>query len=310
MIKNVYICSAGHSGSTLLDMLIGSHSKVESMGEITHLPKNIALNTPCGCGDPVKECDFWKDSLVELEKRTNINMLTDPYAFDLGYIAAKVVVDKNYQTRFYDFSRKISHALLYAFYRYGIPLHFLVVKRFKQSILNNVELYQSVRMANGADLIVDSSKSYLKGLGVYLHNKEETRIVVLVRDGRGVFYSNVKRGFEQKKSLTNWMNYYKRALSLLDKYVDSKHMLFVKYEDLANDTKNVMMGISKFLNIEFENNMLDFSSKTHHITNGNNTRFISTSIKLDEAWRDKLTDPDISYFNDRASYLNKRLGYE
>ena len=92
MIKNVYICSAGHSGSTLLDMLIGSHSKIESLGEITHLPKNIALDTVCGCGIPVRKCSFWKKTLDQVEAKTDINVLNNPYDFDLGYIAAKVVV--------------------------------------------------------------------------------------------------------------------------------------------------------------------------------------------------------------------------
>jgi hypothetical protein len=31
---NVFICSAGHSGSTLLDMMLGSHFASESVGEL------------------------------------------------------------------------------------------------------------------------------------------------------------------------------------------------------------------------------------------------------------------------------------
>ena len=310
MIKNVYICSAGHSGSTLLDMLIGSHSKIESLGEITHLPKNLSLNTICGCGDPVKECDFWKGVLGDLGERLNIKMLSDPYSFDLGYIAAKVIVDKKHQTRVYNLSRKISHALLYVYYRYKIPLHFFVARKFKRSILNNIELYHSIRRTSGADMVVDSSKAYIKGLGIYLHNKEETRVVLLVRDGRGVFYSNIKRGFDRKKSLSGWMNYYKRALSLLDRYVDNGHMLLVKYEDLAKNTEQILRNISNFLEIEYESEMLDFSSKVHHITNGNNTRFKSSEIKLDEAWKQGLSDSDLKYFNDHALQLNRRFGYE
>src|SRR5690606_236057 len=40
---NVFICSAGHSGSTLLDMLLGTHSRAESLGELVNLPLDIEL---------------------------------------------------------------------------------------------------------------------------------------------------------------------------------------------------------------------------------------------------------------------------
>ena len=42
--KYIFICSAGHSGSTLLDMLIGSHGQCESLGEVVLLPMEFALN--------------------------------------------------------------------------------------------------------------------------------------------------------------------------------------------------------------------------------------------------------------------------
>ena len=45
MVDWIYICSAAHLGSTLLDLLLGSHSRVASLGEISKLLKNIALNT-------------------------------------------------------------------------------------------------------------------------------------------------------------------------------------------------------------------------------------------------------------------------
>ncbi len=310
MIKNIYICSAGHSGSTLLDMLIGSHSRIESLGEITHLPKNLALNTICGCGSPVRECEFWKGAISNIERKLNIDLVSNPYILDLGYISARIIVDKRHQTIFYNLARKISHGLIYIHYRHTIPLYYFLLPRFEKSINNNHLLYQSVRNYNDAGLIVDSSKAYLKGLGVYLHNKDETRIIVLVRDGRGVFYSNLKRGFDRRKSLNGWINYYQRALVLIDKYVNKEHVLFVKYEDLAKNTKKVMEDISKFIDVEYESAMLDFSSKVHHITNGNNTRFKSSKINLDEAWKNNLNESDLNYFNVKALDLNKRLGYE
>lgn len=62
----VYITSNGHSGSTLLDMLIGSHSACTTLGEI-HM---LTLNSKgvCACGAPsYRECRFWSDVGARLQ---------------------------------------------------------------------------------------------------------------------------------------------------------------------------------------------------------------------------------------------------
>ena len=54
MAKYVYISSAAYSGSTLLDLLLGSHSRIESLGEISFLAQDLAVNNRCTCGTPVR----------------------------------------------------------------------------------------------------------------------------------------------------------------------------------------------------------------------------------------------------------------
>ena len=63
----IYITSKGHSGSTLLDLLISSHSQVTSLGEIKVLsagremsPQTV-LERPCTCGaNTILDCLFWQ----------------------------------------------------------------------------------------------------------------------------------------------------------------------------------------------------------------------------------------------------------
>ena len=98
MIKYLYICSAGHSGSTLLDLLLGSHTRIESLGEVSHLPKNIALNTKCSCGENVRECSVWKPILDQLGERLGADLSKTPYKLNTGYPKATTVVDHNRQT--------------------------------------------------------------------------------------------------------------------------------------------------------------------------------------------------------------------
>lgn len=56
----VYITSNSHSGSTLLDMLLGSHSRCLTLGEIHKL--TLKSEGVCACGaDNYRECLFWAD---------------------------------------------------------------------------------------------------------------------------------------------------------------------------------------------------------------------------------------------------------
>jgi len=62
--KIVYIASQGHSGSTLLDLLIASHSKFESAGEVSPSTMRTLFSGSgpdrCACGSAVEACDRWK----------------------------------------------------------------------------------------------------------------------------------------------------------------------------------------------------------------------------------------------------------
>ena len=63
-VKVLYIMGAGRSGSTLLDMVLGSHPDVRGAGELTNAARNGWLkNEDCSCGRPVNDCPFWTEVL-------------------------------------------------------------------------------------------------------------------------------------------------------------------------------------------------------------------------------------------------------
>ncbi len=66
----VYILSRGHSGSTLLDMLLSSHDDVVSVGELKQIARQD--NPWCTCkADRVRQCSFWQRVSAELVERTS-----------------------------------------------------------------------------------------------------------------------------------------------------------------------------------------------------------------------------------------------
>lgn len=91
----VYILGVGHSGSTLLDLLLGSHSRTFSVGELIALsstgkPGRHAriLAEPCDCGASSKcACPFWGevDHRLQREHASSLRDIdlepADPAAF-------------------------------------------------------------------------------------------------------------------------------------------------------------------------------------------------------------------------------------
>lgn len=306
----IYICSAGHSGSTLLDMLLGTHSSIFSLGEISHLPKNIALDTACSCGKHIKNCAFWQLVASDIKQRTAIDIMTTPYNFDLGYFNAAVVIDKKAHTRFNRLIERIKQGINYLDLRLSVDFFGRLFSSKNRATINNFLLYETVSRIGNCDFVVDSSKSYIKAVNLYRHDPNKVRIILLSRDGRGVMQSNIKRGYNRDKSVRDWKRVYTRALPLFKRYIPNEHIHQVKYENLALQPEVELKHLCEFIGVRFEPAMLNFLSKVHHITNGNDMRFSKSSeIRFDAEWYKSVKSADALYFEENAGDLNRDLGY-
>jgi hypothetical protein len=311
MIKYVYICSAGHSGSTLLDLLIGSHSRVASLGEIDQLSKNLALDTQCACGVSVRSCPLWSEVITRVGAELGLDIMADPYALNLGYPKASTVIDYAHQTRLYLLRRNILLGLYYLRARNSVFTPRMFGYPMERAIANNLLVFDTVRDVLGVDAVVDSSKSYLKAIALYARDPESVRVLLLTRDGRGVCWSRLKRGVSRRRAVAAWRNQYARGLPLLRRHVSAAHMLHIQYEALAADPANELERICELIGQPYEPRMLDFRSKVHHLANGNDMRFASSSeVRADTEWRERLTAEDLDYFERHAGRLNRELGYD
>jgi hypothetical protein len=294
----------------LLDLLLGSHSKVESLGEISFLSQDIALNSPCSCGTPVRQCVIWRRVAERLSARLGVDIMVTPYALHLGYVNTEIRVDSPLQRRAYRVRRELILGLYYLRLHLGARFLDPLVARLDRSLANNFLVYDSFREVLDADTVVDSSKSYLKAIGVYRLNPDHVRVILLTRDGRGVLYSDIKRSRSRSESVADWIRQNTRAIPLLRKHIRTEHMLHVRYEAVAADAALEMKRICEFLELEFEPAMLNFAATVHHSTHGNNMRLQrSSGIRADNQWREHLSEDDLRYFEQRAGWLNRELGY-
>jgi len=308
-VDTLYILSAGHSGSTLLNLVLGSHSHAVAVSELTRLPANIAHNETCTCGRAIRECVYWRDVAVRLQSKLGFDMISDPRRLELGFIGAP---RGSYRGSLpYRLSWRIRRSAAYLSQLTGVSLPAFMRQRFDVGIANRLAVYDAVREASGAKVVVDASKGYLPGVAVYQAQPARTRLLLLTRDGRAVFYSNLRRGFRQSYSMSVWRNFYRNGLPVIRRRVDPNHILHVRYEDLATNPETEVRRICEFANLGYEKSMLDPGAKQQHITSGNDMRLrLNTRIQFDAKWRSELLDSDRAYFERHAGSLNRRLGYE
>lgn len=99
--KITYIAGLGHSGSTLLDLVLGTNSQVVGLGEIMPFLKrqdrNIDYKSTCSCGKLGSECDFWSniDELIKNEQDTTQSYLKLANFFFEKYGNDKILVDSS-----------------------------------------------------------------------------------------------------------------------------------------------------------------------------------------------------------------------
>lgn len=302
---NLYICSAGHSGSTLLDMYLGSHSMCESVGELSFLPMDLALNRTCGCGSSIRQCQLWSNVTKAMGVDADINS----YALNVGFLNP-TVGDPKVTNPYAKTKARLMIAAKYYQTLYG--LHFLsfLTKENDDGVVNTLKVYDVIRGLTSKKVIVDSSKHYVKAASLYQADPDKTRIILLVRDGRGVFYSNLKRGFGKRNSLNAWRRHYSNALKLFDKTVRSEHILLVKYEEFVTDPEGVLSRICQFSGVDYEPEMLKVNNVAHHNVNGNDIKFKPIdSLRIDETWKTKLPLNDLTFFESKAGDLLGRFGY-
>lgn len=311
----LFIASASRSGSTLLDLLLGSHPLGVSTGEIRRIQgfvlqdkKILSLDDEdyqltCSCGRPVGECPFWR----EVEQR---------FGASLG------------ETVFKTRQRRIWRSVLMACYMAGGPPVLRMLARFWSPIrreveigLNCVGLHKAVCSVSGASFVVDSSKSIYHYMLLHAAAPQLMRLIVLVRDGRGVAHSMV-RGSRTKQwnkgplppflqAARQWART-TRVILLFSRRTKSSHKVFLRYEDICRNHVEVLQALAKHWGLPPWRNSFEAQSKEKHIIGGSpSIRFerLLGRIQTDENWRESLDGELLEGFEKMAGRLNRKLGY-
>ena len=162
--KIIYIAGNGHSGSTLLDIILGSNKNIFSAGELTFITRDSIFDEYCSCRQMIRDCRIWTEILkIWNEKR------------EISYHRYKML------NRNFEGNRKTLNLLFHRLFS---------TTAYKDYSKATLDLFKAIHQATGASIIIDSSKTNSRI--PILNSVAEIRVLHICRDFTGVLNSSKK----------------------------------------------------------------------------------------------------------------------
>ena len=282
MAKVIYITADGHSGSTLFDMVCGTIPGVFSLGEITHfsweLYKDQNENATsaagrCSCLQKFNACAAWSKILNALNKKVGYDVYENPYRFALGFASPL----KKHAFFLGTARRAIASKSLYS-----AGSH-LVSARYPTSAANSWLLYDTISEVCGVTHVVDSSKIIVRLNMLHRMRPSDTRVVVLVRDVRGIAGSAQGRSRDPIAAVRQWYWFYERVFRTLRNA--QTDWLLVKYEDVCRNPAKERRRVAEFAGIGNVRGACRVDTREHHLVAGNRVRYKGKLEIKETDWR-------------------------
>jgi hypothetical protein len=310
----------------MLDNMLSNQDGMESVGELRLLQDHVnktysgglAWNWTCTCREAMQDCKVWgrvaelleadgTTSFSEVNTRTDVNCRTK--GFHRSMLLALLLPFRGVRRRFWGKAYKTEQ-----------------LRTLGESCYRVLSGFSKVV---GADTVIDSSKTVeqLHALIAAKPDDVTLKVVHVVRDGRAVLYSKIKRAEEYSKKADEYRGY-GASFSLISTirgwcyinfqiaiskcFFERRDFMTVRYEDLCRDREATLKRICERLEIPFGEAMLFLSSEDKHNIGGSSHRFTwnaETPIRTDERWKEGMERwPKLAYYL-FAGVPHKWFGY-
>lgn len=258
-IRILYIAGSHRSGSTLVDMVLGSLPATFSLGEIHNIKNDYERSNRCNCMNYLSECLFWKGVNHRLTRKLHVNEPCFKYSLPA--------------------LRRDVYALTVDWERLRY------VRAF----------WQAVSEESGATVLIESAKGASLLIARLIYVPHPVYVLHLVRDPRSIVNSFLREaaGSAEEYAL-NWVRT-QRSLEFLS-FILGHRYLRVRYEDFCNQPEVVVRGICRFIGIDYDSKWLNWPKHTHHSISGNWRTAAKTGnglIKERTRWAEELSAQEI-----------------
>ncbi|MFQ5796789.1 MAG: sulfotransferase, partial [Candidatus Bipolaricaulia bacterium] len=263
----IYILGSGHCGSTLLDLLLNGHSQILGLGEIKSIGKYTASAEESG--DNWVHTPFWQKVKGCYEKTSQASFA------QIDISNPKWSIARSWDAEDIETWTRPNDLLLSCIHR-----------------------------VSGAKMLTDASKFphrlyLLQRAGLF-----DIRVIHLVRDGRAVMNSYIRKYGDFGTALRRWASPALLAFSLRRNFTKTD-WLRIRYEELATRPKDTLKRVCAFLEVGFEPKMLAFRGHPYFGIGGNRMRYRGDAhIFLDERWKGELKLRHQLAFSLIAGWLN------
>ena len=268
----VYIAGSGHSGSTLLERVLGEIPGFANVGELIDLFRRDASRAHrCGCGRHFAGCAFW----ANVGKRA-FGDWADARVADMHPLQRRVA-QKRYLPQLVAMPAA-GRGFRADAARYGAWYS---------------SLYHAIAAEAGATCVVDASKWPIQALALSRAGID-VRVIHLIRDVRGVAHSFTKLGRKPASTAARWVLYQSQAELLC---LCGLPFVRVHYEDFVAEPRHTVETALAGLGLLFRPPDLEHIGDNcvtlgpSHGIHGSRTRSRSGEIALraDEAWREQMS---------------------
>ena len=294
----------GRCGSTMLDMLLGQVDGFVSAGEVRELwLRGCVEDRPCGCGDPFSRCVFWsqvgKEAFGGWDRVDLETILRMRYRWDRPWGLPRLLgpPDRGDGTDLATYTRALAR------------------------------LMTAIATVSGASVVVDSSKIPTHTLLLARSPELDVRMVHLVRDSRGVAFSNQKHvvktvtageptllpRYGAVNSGVRYDLYNAANGALRARFGD--HWRRLRYEDLVTDPASQLRELARHAGagVAPDLGFLDgrhVTLGTNHLVDGNPVRFArELTLHVDDEWQRFLSDRDRRIMSVLTWPLLRRYAY-
>ena len=297
----VFIVGYGRSGSTLLDLMLGSAPGAVSAGELRNIwRRGFQQDQRCSCGASFSACPFW-DAVV-----------AQTFAEGIPDIEATLALRRHANA-----SRRVRRRVVDPDAATDSEQRYLAIWQ---------RLYRAVGQVGGAGVVIDSSKEARHAFSFAASDDIDARYIHLIRDGRAAAFSRTRAKHRPEvhgggsmrvrnpfRSALRWRNV-NNQIEWFARRVP--RLVRLRYEDLMADPlgalRNTVAALG--LDLEYPDGLMrgrEVMLPPNHMVSGNPMRFQSGPVALreDTQWRQAMPLRHRLAVAILAGRLLRRYGY-
>lgn len=313
-MKLIYVIAQAHTGSTLLDCVLGTHPDFVSSGELRYINwqlyrtkkeiSSVEAQNVCTCERSFRDCDYWSNVFKVIKEKSEADIVTDPFSFDTAYF--KQFAFQNREGVTPTFNDKIKAYVVRQWVEMGFSYKKLLLlePKIETWLGNNWLLYEAMAKVANRSIVVDSSKHLLIALLLQQYRPQDVYILFTHRTIEGLAAS-AKR-WSNKKGQKYDINKVLKSKSVFEnrvaKYksnVPGLKFLSTNYEDFVKQPASFLQKVVSWVGASEEYSQQEDGSfyidpSQLHLVAGNPMRYKGKQlVKNDLRWKEELTEEEL-----------------